>query len=322
MLVTNLKMISEKKKRILFACMDWGLGHASRSVPLILQLKKEGHELVLASAGSAFSFLKSYFPDLTVIEKPAYNIRYSVRFPVSLMLLFQSRSFLKTIRKEHHWLNQLLTKEQFDEIYSDNCYGLYNQKIRSTIITHQLMVKCPKGLGFLERPLHKKILSYTNKFDACLIPDYEGEANLSGDLSHKYELPANATFIGPLSRFEKRKDEFYEKQYEFCAILSGPEPLRTELENQCIDLFKKTGKKCVIIRGLPGANHELHIDGIEVYNHLNDDEFRQIVVQSDKIICRSGYSTIMDLHALNKRAIYIPTPGQTEQEYLAKHNSR
>lgn len=311
-------MTYNKSKKILFACMDWGLGHASRSVPLIRNLQREGHDVTLASAGNALEFWKNHFSELNIIEKPAYKIRYSKKYSVSLMLLFQSRSFLKTIRAENKWLKSILSKNQFDEVYSDNCYGLYNQKIRSTIITHQLMVKCPKGLRFLEKPLHKKILSYTNRFNACLIPDYEGAANLSGDLSHKYELPSNATFIGPLSRFENRKEEVNEIKYDFCAILSGPEPLRTELENHCIELFSKIGKKSLIIRGIPGACEPLNIEGIEVHNHLDDKTFREKVVQSDKIICRSGYSTIMDLHALNKRAIYIPTPGQTEQEYLAE----
>ena len=314
-------MSSENKKKILFACMDWGLGHATRSIPLIRKFQKEGHEIILASAGPALAFWKNYFPELSILEKPAYNIRYSINFSVSAMLFFQSLSFMKTIRKENKWLDEMQSKHQFHDVYSDNCYGLYNQKLHSTIITHQLMVKCPKIFNFLEKPLHNKILSFTNKFDKVLIPDYKGEGNLSGDLSHKYPVPENAIFIGPLSRFEQRENEFKEKEYEFCAILSGPEPLRTDLENQCIELFQKTEKKCLIIRGLPVNGDPLLVDGLDIYNHLNDEEFRKKVVGSDKIICRSGYSTIMDLYALHKRAIFIPTPGQTEQEYLAKYHS-
>jgi len=314
-------MPTENKKKILFACMDWGLGHATRSVPLIRKFQKEGHEIVLATAGSALGFWKNYFPELIILEKPAYNIRYSINFSVSAMLFFQSLAFLKTIKKENLWLNKIIDEHGFHEVYSDNCYGLYNQKINSTIITHQLMVKCPKSLRFLEKSLHKKILSFTDKFNKVLIPDYKGEGNLSGDLSHKYPVPENATFIGPLSRFDQRENEFTSKEYEFCAILSGPEPLRTDLEIQCIDLFQKTEKKCLIIRGLPENNDSIQVEGLEIHNHLNDEEFRKKVIASDKIICRSGYSTIMDLYALNKRAIFIPTPGQTEQEYLAKHHS-
>ena len=314
-------MKSVTHKKILFACMDWGLGHASRSVPLIRNLQKEGHEVILASAGPAFAFWKNYFPELPILEKPAYKIRYSINFSVNAMLFFQSRSFLKTIRNENKWLEKIQVKYKFDEVYSDNCYGLYNQNLHSTIITHQLMVKCPKSFRFLEKSLHKKILSFTDKFNKVLIPDYKGEGNLSGDLSHKYPVPENATFIGPLSRFDQRENEFTGKEYEFCAILSGPEPLRTDLEIQCIDLFQKTEKKCLIIRGLPENNDSIQVEGLEIHNHLNDEEFRKKVIASDKIICRSGYSTIMDLYALNKRAIFIPTPGQTEQEYLAKHHS-
>ncbi len=310
-------MTQVKSKKILFACMDWGLGHATRSVPLIKQLQQEGHHVTLASAGSALTFLKNYFPELKCLEKPAYNIRYSSRFSVTTMLFFQSSSFFKTINSEKKWLKKAITNFGFEEIYSDNCYGLYNQNVPSTIITHQLMVKCPSGLKFLESFLHRKIISYTNKFTRCWVPDYEGENNLSGDLSHKYPFPKNVLFIGPLSRFIKPVDEITEFEYAFCAILSGPEPSRTQLENHCLFLFKNIDKKCLIIRGLPENEKELVVEGIDIYNHLNDEEFSDKVRKSAKIICRSGYSTIMDLKVLGKRAVFIPTPGQTEQEYLA-----
>lgn len=309
-------------KKILFAAMDWGIGHATRSVPIIKKLTAEGHQLTLASSGNAFMFWKNYFPELNVIQKPAYNISYSKKVPITIGLLFQLPNILSTIRKEKKWLDQLISTEKFNEVYSDNCYGLNNHKINCTIITHQLMIKCPKPFMFMEPMVHRKILSWLNKFDNILIPDFEIEENLSGDLSHKYSIPTKAKFIGPQSRFEKINLPMNEKRYGICALVSGPEPHRSLFELQSIELIKKSGREGIIVRGLPGEKNVVNINGIEIYNHLRDEELIEKISQSEKIICRSGYSTIMDLYHLGVKAEFYPTPGQTEQEYLAQHHSR
>lgn len=302
--------------------MDWGLGHASRSVPLIRRMQAEGHQIILASSGRALAFWRDYFPELKVLEKPGYRIRYSRFLPLTAGLVLKSSSFFKTIRDENVWLELQNRHEHFDEVYSDNCYGLYHQKINCTIITHQLMIKCPPLFKWMEGSLHKKIIGWTNKFNRCWVPDYEGPNNLSGDLSHKYALPANATFIGPLSRFQGMKIPVASNEYGLCAIVSGPEPQRSEFEKYCIERIKATGKKGVLLRGLPekSANmtQDLQLENIEVYNHLKDDLMLEKIMHSEQIICRSGYSTIMDLHVLGKKAIFIPTKGQTEQDYLWK----
>lgn len=317
-------MVTKSPRKILFAAMDWGLGHATRSVQLIRNLQSEGHDLTLASAGTALAFWKNYFPELKIIEKPGYSINYHRFLPLSLGLLLKSSSIFKIIRKEHLWLEKINQVEIFDEVYSDNCYGLYNRNLISTIITHQMMIKCPKPFQFFETFLHRKILSWTNNFDHCLIPDFESSDNLSGDLSHQFPLPSNAEFIGPLSRFSlmnlSETTTPIEPIYYYCAIVSGPEPYRSRFEEKCIEVILKSGKPGVLIRGLPNKKNSLEIEGIEIYNHLADYLFAEKILQSEVILSRSGYSTIMDLYVLGKEAIYFPTPGQTEQEYLLKHN--
>jgi predicted glycosyltransferase len=61
---------------------------------------------------------------------------------------------------------------------------------------------------------------------------------------------------------------------------------------------------------------------IKVFNHLPADELRQEIERAEWVISRCGYSTIMDLVALQKKALLIPTPAQTEQEYLAAYLHR
>jgi UDP:flavonoid glycosyltransferase YjiC (YdhE family) len=309
-----------KNQEILFACMDWGLGHATRSVPLIRQLQENGNRVTLASAGRAKEFLEDYFPDLTVFSKPSYNINYSAWIPMWLMMTQQSLTILKVIEEEKRWTEKVVAQNKFDAIFSDNCYGVLHQKIPSTLITHQLMLKTPGFLTMAESFLHKQILKWVSQFEECLIPDNESEPTFSGDLSHKYPLPSNARFIGIQSRFQISSPTIsFNEDIEACAIISGPEPQRTFLEERLKRLLGKREKLSIIIRGLPGEIDHKRDGNLLLYNHVKDSELRGMIEKAQMIISRSGYSTIMDLVTLEKKALLIPTPGQTEQEYLSRH---
>ncbi len=209
---------------------------------------------------------------------------------------------------------------------SDNRYGLSSDKIPSIFITHQIRIKVPSYLRFLEPNLYKKNLSYISKFKECWIPDFESEPNLSGDLSHKNTLPANCYFVGPLSRFAPREKfdpgilKKIEFKYDILAMLSGPEPQRTILEKSIIKDLKESDLKSAVICGKPELNEVKQIsDNITLFSHIETPRLKQIIRESKIVISRPGYSTVMDLVALGKKAIFIPTPGQTEQEYLASY---
>jgi uncharacterized protein (TIGR00661 family) len=310
-----------KGNKILIAAMDWGMGHATRCVPIIRRLQKQDYEIILASSGNGLAFFKKYFPEITAIEKPGYNITYPEDKSVTAAIFFKIPSILKTIFREHIWLKKVIRQYGINEVLSDNCYGLWNRKIHSVFITHQLNVKCPAGLKFLEPIISLLIRSFIKKYDECYIPDYQGTFNYSGELSHVNKLPSNAKFIGLLSRFNDTITEPVPEPFDIAILLSGPEPQRTILENKCIRLLKNQNKRCCIIRGLPGEEKQkVNTKEITWYNHLSDEELKSILLTSKKIICRSGYSTIMDLVQLGVKALLIPTPGQTEQEYLALFN--
>ncbi len=310
-----------KGKKILIAAMDWGMGHATRCVPIIRRLQKQDYEIILASSGNGFEFFKNYFPELKVIEKPAYNITYPAHKSMAAIVLRKLPSLVKTVIDEHRWLKKIIRQHGINEVVSDNCYGLWNKKIHSVFITHQLNVKCPTGLKFLEPLIALIIGFFIRKYDECYIPDLQGNFNYSGELSHSKKLFPNAKFIGLLSRFSDTKTEFVPESYDIVILLSGPEPQRTILENKCVKLLKGQAKSCCIIRGLPGEDKlKENTKEITWYNHLADTELKSILLSSKKIICRSGYSTIMDLVQLGVKAMLVPTPGQTEQEYLASYN--
>jgi uncharacterized protein (TIGR00661 family) len=310
-----------KQKRILVAALDWGLGHATRSVQLIRKYQSEGTEVILASAGSAFNFYKYYFPELRVIQKPAYRIKYFGGIPFSLSIFLQIPKILWAIKRENRWLKKIISEEKITSVVSDNCYGLYNSSVHTTFITHQLRIICPPSVKIFESFIRKKIISFINRFNECLVPDFADADNLSGTLSHLTEIRLNVKYIGPLSRFNQYKHTGKIENYDVVIILSGPEPQRSLFEKSCRKIFSGKNLSVCILKGKPENNSE-HIDGnITTFNHVDDDKFASILKGAKKIICRSGYSTIMDLHALNLTALLIPTPGQTEQEYLASYHA-
>ncbi|MDR1543272.1 MAG: hypothetical protein LBS50_02445 [Prevotellaceae bacterium] len=315
-----LKSISSAK-RILVAPLDWGLGHATRCVPIIYALLEEGKEVILAASGVGSEFLKKEFPTLQIIDFKGINIKYSKSNSQVWTMIMQIPHILFNICIEHFKLKKIIQKFDIQAVISDNRFGLWNKNIYSIYITHQISIKVSKNSHILTnfmRFLHKLFIL---RYDECWIPDFEGENNLSGELSHGFPLPKNAVFIEILSRFQNLKIEPQPSNYQYVAIISGVEPQRTILEEKLTELFLQTNKKCLIIEGKPAQNIEIqHINKITIISHLADEKLAQTLKNAEKIYCRSGYSTLMDLYALGiKTAVLIPTAGQTEQEYLAEY---
>ena len=206
--------------------------------------------------------------------------------------------------------------------------GCGRKKVYSIYMTHQLMIKAPERMKWVEPLLHKAHHWFIKRYDECWIPDIPGEKNLSGDLSHKYPLPSNAHFIGILSRFNADNDlggqKVEEQRPDLLFLLSGPEPQRSIFEEIVLkELTLHPHENVVILRGLPGnPEHTSPLPGVISYNHLPDEEISRLISTSGLIICRPGYSTMMDLVTLGRNAILVPTPGQTEQEYLAGNLSK
>jgi len=305
--------------KILICPLNWGLGHATRCVPIIQQLIAEGHELVLVSDGFPLQFLRQEFPALRVIELPSYPVHYSVGKSQIAAMFRSFPAIVKGIIREHNWLKILLKNEHFDQVISDNRFGMWSKKVHSIYISHQLMVKMPKGLKLFE-PLvwliHRCII---NRYNECWIPDTKENGGLSGGLAHKYPLPRNAKFIGILSRFKNIKEIQPNTNFEVVAVLSGVEPQRTLLEKEIIKRYSGAKHQTLIVLGQPReVKKEIKIGNITFVSHLSSPELAGYLVGAKHIISRSGYSTIMDLSTLNclQKAELIPTPGQTEQEYL------
>ena len=310
--------------KILIAPLNWGLGHATRCVLIIRKLITEGHEPVVVADGFPLAFLQQEFPTLRFIEFPSYSVYYTAGKSQVGAMLFNFPNIISGIIREHFWLRDLLRNENFNQVISDNRCGMWNRRVHSIYMTHQLMVKMPSNLTFLEPLVHRLHNAFIRRYDECWIPDRAENGGLSGDLAHKYLLPRNARFIGTLSRFQGMEKIVPNTNFEVVAVVSGVEPQRTIFEDSLILRYKNRPEKVLIVRGQPQAQQiKKQLANIKLVSHLSDVEFVAALLGAKKIICRSGYSSIMDLDALNclNKAEFVPTPGQTEQEYLKSINN-
>ena len=309
-------MLIVVKKSILVAPLDWGLGHATRCIPIIRELLNAGYEVLIAADGQTKILLLGEFPYITILSLKGYQINYSkTKKSLFFKLLFQIPKVLAAIKYEHQWLKRTLKEHKIDLVLSDNRYGLYSNNIPSVFVTHQLRIQAPFFAGVLQRINYR----YINRFSECWVPDEKTEPGLAGRLSHPFKKPqVPLKYIGSLSRFaaqESTKDEEH-----LLILLSGPEPQRTILEKKLIKELEDYTAPVFFIRGLPGHDEKIKATpNIKVLNHLPANQLEEAMRRSFMIIGRSGYSSVMDIMKLQKKSILIPTPGQTEQEYLAEH---
>lgn len=314
--------------KILLAPLNWGLGHATRCIPLIRQFLAEGNEVVLAGDGDSIMLLRKTFPDLRVVDLPSLELRYTHNAQQRGFYLRAIPALIRFTLADHYYLRQLLAREHFDRVISDNRFGLFSREVHCTYITHQLYPILPKRLRIVQpiaRALHALIY---RRYSEVWVPDYaDSTHNLAGDLAHGGAFDQYARYIGPLSRFSQYIDEEGTKvcqandhTYPVVAILSGLEPQRTYFEQALIADLKDAADRTLIVRGKIGVPATVtHMGNITLVPHMSDEQLMRFMHDAQKIMVRSGYSTIMDLAILGllDKAYFYPTPGQSEQEYLA-----
>lgn len=300
-------------KTIFISPIDWGLGHASRCIPIINELKGKNKIIIGVTKKNDF-FFREYFPDLEQKQIVSYNVSYSKFLPLWLKLFLQWPSINSSIKKEKQELEKIITEQKIDLVISDNRFGLYSKKVKSVFITHQLKLKTPIFTS-VSNWLNKR---YIHQFNEVWVPDYEEkEKRLSGELSDSNEIKIPVKYIGPKSALTFPGVKPVNMKYDFLFLLSGPEPQRSILEDLVFKFAKQANKKIAIVRGSV-KSQKREIENADVFDFLSGNQLADLIVNSETVICRSGYSSLMDMHLLNKnKLVLIPTPGQTEQEYLA-----
>ena len=316
-----MKIISDiTNKKILVAPLDWGLGHAARSVPLIKVLCSK-NDVIIACGPSAYGFLQKELPDLEIIKIDDWRIRYPKHKINFFTILGWIPVMLRNSIHEHRFVKRIIRSRGIDCIVSDNRYGLLYKGLECYIITHQVYPKMPRGFGFLENLGGWMFKKYLSRFNKVLIPDFERGDNLSGSLAADRDLPPEKFVrIGILSRFNYSQagtPAFH--QIPVLVLMSGQENQRTVLENKIIAALDGFELNVLFVRGVGESRPTINnTKNITFRNLLSGNELRDALMAAELIICRAGYSTLCDVVALKKRAVIIPTPGQTEQEYLAE----
>jgi uncharacterized protein (TIGR00661 family) len=294
------------------------LGHATRCIPIIQTLQKQGYQVLVAVNQQQQNLLEQELNNVRFIFLEGYKISYSKsKYFFAIKILTQVPKILWCIYQEHLWLKKIILKEKINVVISDNRFGLFSKQVPTIFITHQLQIQAP--FKWLEWMIQKINYSFINHYQQCWVPDIKEENNIAGKLSHPKNLPQIPThYIGNLSRVTIQPNTT--KEFDVCILLSGPEPQRTLLEEKLLlQLNTIKNKKIIFIRGLPKHEKTISMEAVEIHNHLQQKELEQVLNKSEFVVSRSGYTTVMELISLQKKAILIPTPGQTEQEYLAKH---
>lgn len=330
--------------RVLVCPLDWGLGHATRCIPVVRALIRSGHDVVLGAAGGGLSLLKSEFPELEIFDFPGYPIRYSRRAATLLpVLLAQLPGLFMGMLRERSRLDRIIAEKRIDRVISDGRYGLRTRKVPSIFITHQIFIRVPgrfPGSGIAERVLLALNLRLLRGFREVWVPDFPGEPNLSGELGHKPCRGARIVFIQPLSRFHPVDRDWRTRPpvrparrgpvVDLLASVSGPEPQRTRFEESLRALLKTMSGTRVLICGVPGRSAAsetgslvLAPNELNEFPHLDGQAMESLFTSAVLVVARSGYTTVMEMASLGlAQVVLVPTPGQSEQEYLADHLDR
>ncbi len=293
-------------------------------IPLIKKLQERQNNIFIGAGREHQSFFRNELQGITYIDFQGFKPGYSRFLPQYIVLLLKTPDLFWHIISEHFRLKRIIQDNEIDIVISDNRFGLWNRKIKSVYVTHQLVIPLPERFKFLEWIgvlFHRFFIS---RYSLCFIPDLPGEFNMSGRLTHNVKLHENTRFIGILSRFaysvssRENKTGFSHNT----LILSGPEPQRGIFRQKIVEILKQREPTIVVLEGKPDYPAEVTQTGnIISYNHLPSDEMQKIISESESIVVRSGYTSIMELISLNCSALLVPTPGQTEQEYLALYLS-
>jgi len=305
-------------KKVLFGTSSWGLGHATRDLNLIRGLLSRGCEVTVVSTGGALRVLKGELGDSChYLDWP--DIPSSVARSSFLFYLKTTANVPRIMwiwHREKRRVAELLRQERFDLIVTDHRNGLVRSDVRSCFITHSPRYIAPWRDPFMEGIMEWFLARWFAPVYKILIPDDE-EGGMSGDMSHKIRFTPREklAYLGILSSAHRRD---LPQDIDYFITISGPEPQRTMFADKVLSQVDKLSGKIVIALGTPGGTAPKLGNKIEIYPYLNRDKQEEMLNRAKLVICRSGYTTLMELAEIGRKALLIPTPGQSEQEYLAK----
>lgn len=315
--------------RVLVSPLNWGIGHATRSIPLITFLLEQEMEVELAASGRAYAVLAEQFPQLKLHRAPSFEVQYGSDSRSTAWCLFKSSLGLrKQVRREQAWLKEHFPAAYFRGVISDNGYGMYIPGAQNVLITHQLQLHSGMG-AWVDTFLDKQVRLLTTPFQEIWIPDWEDESeSLAGKLSHpRTPTKQTSVYLGPLSRLNPVNNSHPQT---ILFLISGPEPQRTIFEQIALEVAESLSSPVVVVGGniqsplieSPRIEKDKSRSGHRVFlAYANQEKLSELLSSSDLVVARSGYSSVMDMVRFGRKAVWVPTPGQGEQQYLASYLS-
>ena len=310
--------------KVLVAPLDWGLGHATRCVPVVREFLNQGAEVELAVVRSNATLLRGFFQELRQRLAPSYNIVYPKHgYNMGLWLAKNGVHLRKVMNYEHRFAEKMVERYHYDVLVSDNRFGFYSRHAKSIYMTHQRRIAFPKVLSAFEPVGMLWHASVMKHFDEVWVPDLPEFPGYAAGLSHVNKSPVPVKYVGALSRFENHLGTETPRNYKFVAIVSGVEPARSRFESLLRNVLAKVPGRHAIILGKPVLGVKSWSEGnIDFHTHLPDREFAEAVRGAQWVVSRGGYSTVMDMAVLGAKCIFVPTPGQYEQVILAQDLAR
>lgn len=313
------------KVKILVAPLDWGLGHATRCVPVIREFLAHGAEVEIAVVKANASFFRETFPKLRQRIAPGYNVEYPDHgYNMGLWLLKNGARLNAIMRYEHRYAEEMVARHHYDILFSDNRFAFYSKKAHNVYMTHQRRIAFPPVFSSFEGVGVRWHDARIAHFDEVWVPDVKEFPGYAGTLSHVDSCSRPVRFVGPLSRFGESHAALKgsEKDLDVVAVISGVEPSRTRFEDRLRRVLQKIPGRHVMILGQPSVPYSSWTEGnIEFHTHLPTDRFAEMIARSKRVVSRGGYSTVMDMAVLGASCIFVPIPGQYEQVVLAKNLS-
>lgn len=310
-------------KKILIAPLEWGLGHTSRCVPLAQHYHSQGYDIFFAGNQIQQQLFKAACPFVRLLDLEGYGVVYPKKAAAFIVkIASQIPKIQQAVNREHRWLRRQMREHQFDVILSDNRYGMYHKDAFCVLLTHQLHIQTNSGLG--DRVLKQINKQFINKFDECWVVDNQ-QSLLAGKLSHPIGLKIPYRYIGWLSQFQFKKHTssppLSGKNYTL-AVLSGPEPMRTQLQMALLHIMQRYPSTQFVMIGGTNKKRPQTPENVHYIPLATSEQLYPFIQHCDYLISRCGYSTVMDVLYLQKPALFVPTPGQTEQELIGEllHN--
>lgn len=292
-------------------------------MPVIDLLLSWGAQVILGGDGRSMHLLRREYPRLEHVDLPSYHVRYTSGSSMPLVTLLRTPVYLNAIYREHRALDRLVETHGLDLVISDNRYGMWSRKVPCVFMCHQIAIIPPWPAGWTTPGFYWLQRAFYEGFRQVWVPDFAGTPNLTGRLSHRYGNDDRLRYIGPVSRFMNLKPAQNPAYHaDYVVVLSGPEPQRSMLEAALVKQAERIPANFLIVQGKTESIATSRRGNLQFVSYLTAQELYDALHRARTVIARAGYSTVMDLCFLNKKAVLIPTPGQTEQEYLAARLER